>query len=164
MTNAINPSMAEKYPKYYKDVSGVETIDVYAVHDLFGIDDASGAIQHASKKLLLSGVRTGGKSKIDDVREARDTLNRWLEMNGQLCADDVVDARSDFLDAIPPHTINAADQGWIEWRGGDCPVNSNTWVEVDYGAGPCRGVAKNFWWGWTINGKAGDITRYRVVK
>lgn len=74
-------SMAEKYPAYFKDVSHLKEIDVYAVHQAFDIDDPSGAIQHASKKLLLSGSRTGGKSKFDDIREARDSLNRWLELN-----------------------------------------------------------------------------------
>lgn len=73
--------MAQKYPKYYKSVDGLKEIDVYAVHQLFDIQDPSGAIQHASKKLLLSGVRTGGKTKFDDIREARDTLNRWLEIH-----------------------------------------------------------------------------------
>lgn len=72
---------AIKYPKYYKDVTHLREVDVYMVHHLFAVDDPSGAIQHASKKLLLSGVRTGGKSKYDDIREARDTLNRWLEIN-----------------------------------------------------------------------------------
>lgn len=74
-------SMSSLYPKYYKDVSQLNEVDVYQVHKLFNIQDPSGAIQHASKKLLLSGVRTGGKSQFDDIREARDTLNRWLEMN-----------------------------------------------------------------------------------
>ena len=74
-------SMALKYPKYYKSVEEFREIDVYAVHKIFNIQDPSGAIQHASKKLLLSGVRTGGKSFYDDVKEARDTLNRWLELN-----------------------------------------------------------------------------------
>jgi hypothetical protein len=69
-----------KYPQYYKDVSGFDVIDVYAVHGLFGVGDATGAIQHASKKLLLSGVRTGGKSMYQDIKEARDTLNRWLDL------------------------------------------------------------------------------------
>lgn len=73
--------MSQKYPKYYKSVEGIDEIDVYAVHQLFDIQDPSGAIQHASKKLLLSGVRTGGKSVFDDIREARDTLTRWLEIN-----------------------------------------------------------------------------------
>lgn len=77
------PANAEKYPAYFKEVKFLTHIDVYAVHNLFGINDPSGAIQHASKKLLLSGVRTGGKSAIDDVREARDTLNRYLEMHGE---------------------------------------------------------------------------------
>lgn len=184
MTNSINPShyksdtIADKYPKYYKDVSGVDAIDVYSVHALFGIDDPSGAIQHASKKLLLSGVRTGGKSKADDIREARDTLTRWLEIQERL----VKDLRDEkygvakygfiernlteppFPDSIPPHTINAADQGWIEWKGGFCPVMGSDWVEVDYGDGPEKGPAGSFDWQWYSNGGAGDITRYRVVK
>lgn len=75
------PHMYDLYPKYYKDVSMLQEVDVYMIHTLFNIQDPSGAIQHASKKLLLSGVRTGGKSFYDDVREARDTLNRWLEIN-----------------------------------------------------------------------------------
>lgn len=72
--------ISDLYPKYYKDVSQLTEVDVYLVHQLFDIQDPSGCIQHASKKLLLSGVRTGGKSHLDDIREARDTLNRWLEI------------------------------------------------------------------------------------
>ena len=75
------PSMSELYPKYYKDFSDVDEADVYLVHDRFNIQDPSGCLHHASKKLLLSGVRTGGKSKYKDVKEARDTLNRWLAIN-----------------------------------------------------------------------------------
>lgn len=73
--------LSELYPKYFKPVTELDEVDVYQVHELFQVTDFSGAIHHASKKLLLSGVRTGGKSKYDDVREARDTLNRWLEIN-----------------------------------------------------------------------------------
>ena len=74
-------SMSEKYPKYYKAVGEQTEIDVYSVHKMFEINDPSGAIQHASKKLLLSGARTGGKSNYQDVKEARDTLTRWLQLN-----------------------------------------------------------------------------------
>ena len=75
--------MKNKYPKYYKDVSELTEVDVYQTHQLFQIDDPSGCIHHASKKLLLSGVRTGGKSKVDDIKEARDTLTRWLQINDE---------------------------------------------------------------------------------
>lgn len=70
-----------------KSVEHLMEVDVYAVHHLFGINDPFGAIQHASKKLLLSGVRTGGKSVYDDIREARDTLTRWLELQASLSWD-----------------------------------------------------------------------------
>lgn len=78
---AQEPTMAQKYPKYYKPVGELTEIDVYAVHKLFDVQDPSGALQHASKKLLLSGVRTGGKSPYKDIQEARDTLTRWLQLN-----------------------------------------------------------------------------------
>lgn len=74
-------SLTERYPAYYKDIGDLTEIDVYAVHNLFQIGDTSGCIHHASKKLLLSGVRTGGKSTYKDVKEARDTLTRWLQLN-----------------------------------------------------------------------------------
>ena len=78
---ALNRTMSQKYPQYFKRVDDLFEVDVYAVHRLFNIQDPSGAVQHASKKLLLSGVRTGGKSQFKDIQEARDTLNRWLELN-----------------------------------------------------------------------------------
>lgn len=75
-------SLADLYPKYHKHIpKGWTTIDVYAVCQLFPVDDPSGCINHARKKLLVPGVRTGGKSMYKDVMEARDTLNRWLELN-----------------------------------------------------------------------------------
>ncbi len=73
--------MRAQYPQYHKDVRHLDYIDVYLVHSLFEIDDPSGCLQHADKKILLSGVRTGGKPKRKDIEEARDTLTRWLEIH-----------------------------------------------------------------------------------
>ncbi len=84
-TMSINPIMSELYPKYYKKVGNLKEVDTYAVHYLFNLNDPSGALQHASKKILLSGVRTGGKTQYTDIKEARDTLNRWLELS-ETCA------------------------------------------------------------------------------
>ena len=70
---------------------------------------------HASKKLLLSGVRTGGKSLEQDVKEARDSLNRWLEM----LAEDL--GNSQEKDGWTPGAIEAAafrkscDSAEVEW-------------------------------------------------
>lgn len=73
--------MSYRYPKYYKPVpAGVTEIDTYMLCEMFQVQDHSGAIHHAIKKLLLPGVRTGGKTRLDDVKEARDTLTRWIEV------------------------------------------------------------------------------------
>lgn len=66
-----------KYPHYFKSVSHLETVDVYRVLSLFKVNDS--CIQHAIKKLLCAGDR-GDKSMIKDITEARDSLNRHLEM------------------------------------------------------------------------------------
>ena len=81
-TNKQPTRMAEKYPQYYKDVRDLTEMDVYATHHVFGLIDTSGCLHHASKKILLSGVRTGGKDKFKDIMEARDTLTRWLQIHG----------------------------------------------------------------------------------
>lgn len=66
-----------KYPHYFKSVSHLEAIDVYRVLSLFQVNEP--CIQHAIKKLLCAGDR-GNKSMITDITEARDSLNRHLEM------------------------------------------------------------------------------------
>jgi hypothetical protein len=80
-TSSIHANDTEhKYREYFKDVSGLDSIDTYELNRLFPVVDDTGAILHARKKLLLAGSRTGGKSMRKDIKEARDTLTRWLEM------------------------------------------------------------------------------------
>ncbi len=55
----------------------LKNVDVYRVLTLFKVNDP--CLQHAIKKLLCAGDR-GDKSMIKDITEARDTLNRHLEM------------------------------------------------------------------------------------
>lgn len=76
-------SLAQKYPKYYKALpAGVtpEEVDVYVINMMFPLDDPTGCLEHARKKLLVPGVRSGGKSMLKDVTEARDTLNRYIAL------------------------------------------------------------------------------------
>ncbi len=72
---------SRKHSHYFKDVTNLTEIDVYVVCALFGVSDMSGATHHAVKKLLLSGKR-GVKSPLKDIKEARDTLNRLIEIEG----------------------------------------------------------------------------------
>ena len=66
------------YPHYFKDVSGVDAIDLYHVARLYEINDP--ALFHAFKKIACAGKR-GAKDRTQDVQEAIDALKRWKELN-----------------------------------------------------------------------------------
>lgn len=66
------------YPHYFKDVSGVDAIDLYHVAKLYEINDP--ALFHAFKKIACAGKR-GSKGQAQDVKEAIDALKRWQELN-----------------------------------------------------------------------------------
>ena len=72
-------SQKPKHSHYHKDVSQYDTIDVYAVCKIFDVQDTSGCLQHAIKKLLVTGQR-GHKDRQTDIQNAIDTLNRLLEL------------------------------------------------------------------------------------
>lgn len=65
--------------KYKKPVGKRKYIDVYDVCDIWQVDDPSGAIQHAIKKLLCNGER-GYKPAIQDYREAIGSIQRKIEL------------------------------------------------------------------------------------
>lgn len=73
--------LSSQNPSQYKDLGDLTEIDIFAVHHLFQINDPSGCIHYASRKLLLSGEHTAGQVSFDDIKEARDTLTRWLHLN-----------------------------------------------------------------------------------
>jgi hypothetical protein len=61
--------------------SDADPFDVFYVHQRFAINDPSGCIHHASRTLLLSGSASTGAPDYQDIEEARDSLNRWLQLN-----------------------------------------------------------------------------------
>jgi len=68
----------QKHSHYFKDVSNLNSIDVYRVIELFNVQ--AGPIDHAVKKLLVPGGRGAGKDIAKDVQEAIDSLIRWQQM------------------------------------------------------------------------------------
>lgn len=70
---------ARTYPHYFKQVPESMTfMDIYDVLHLWGV--TSPPLQHAIKKLLCAGGR-GAKDANKDLKEARDSIYRALEMN-----------------------------------------------------------------------------------
>jgi hypothetical protein len=98
----------KEYNHYYKKVpEGVEYIDVYRVLEMFDVSNPS--IQHAIKKLLVAGGR-GHKDIHKDIKEAIDSLNRWLEMREE---DDVKTPEMLLIEKSSKDTINVGAVGSI---------------------------------------------------
>lgn len=71
-----------KHNHYFKDVSFLNEMDIYALCKAFGVKDSSGAKHHAIKKILCSGAR-GAKDEMQDIQEAIDTLTRLVELESE---------------------------------------------------------------------------------
>lgn len=82
---SVDPGLelAKRFPKYWKPLPAHwQAIDTYRINELFPVTgDHSGRILHSRKKLLVPGVRTGGKSLNTDISEAHATLGAWLDDN-----------------------------------------------------------------------------------
>ena len=63
---------------YFKDVSNIAEIDVYAVLKLFDVTDP--CLQHIVKKALCAGKR-GHKDMMEDLQNIVDTAIRAVELN-----------------------------------------------------------------------------------
>lgn len=81
-SNTKSEDVERKHSHYFKDVRHLDYIDIYEINKLFPIDDDTDCILHARKKLLVCGGRGGSKDMITDITDARDTLNRYLQIEG----------------------------------------------------------------------------------
>lgn len=67
--------------KYRREIKPGVVVDVYDVLTAFGV--ACPGRQQAIKKLLFTGMR-GHKNAVTDLKEARDAIDRAIELAGQI--------------------------------------------------------------------------------
>ena len=79
LDKSVFEKQTKKHNHYFADVSDLDYIDLYEVCERFGINDASGCTQHATKKIIFAGKR-GAKDQIQDINEAITTLERLKEI------------------------------------------------------------------------------------
>lgn len=132
-----------KHSHYFKDVSALTHVDVYRVLALFGVTDP--CVQHAIKKLLVSGER-GAKDADQDIREAMDSLERYVAMREE-------------------EKVKATEPEWIVWAGGECPVPDARIVELKLRDGAIYTATEPRYCDWSIElaEEEDDIIAYRVL-
>jgi len=134
-----------KHKHYHKDVSDRQTIDIYGVCEVFEVDDVSGRLHHAIKKILMAGKR-GSKGYRQDIQEAVDTLNEKLR-------------------ALDSGKKN--DAAWTSHDGSECPVNDGAEIDILYRDGSemigTKCEPDGEFWRWDKESKGDtDIMGYRV--
>lgn len=70
------PANYALYPHYFREVPNATHVDVNWVLEAWNVGHTVG---HAVKKLLCCGQR-GFKDKLRDLKEARDSINRAIEL------------------------------------------------------------------------------------
>lgn len=60
--------------------------------------------------------------------------------------------------------LAAKNDGWIEWGGGECPVNPSEMVDVIFGRGGRMSTNIADCWRWNHSGTDSDIIAYRLHK
>jgi hypothetical protein len=81
-TPTINDHEGKKYLREIRSTLNFDykiSVDVYQVCDAFGVDDHSGAIHHAIKKLLCCGTRGKG-DRLADLKGAMAAISRAVEL------------------------------------------------------------------------------------
>jgi hypothetical protein len=91
------------------------------------------------------------------------SIDNQIEQLKAMRAQVLVEREAKFDAAQIPLPI--ADEGWIEWRGGDRPVAGGARVDVRFSDGQeCMGVyADNWCWEWVGLSKHCHIVAYRVA-
>lgn len=84
-------SQDKAHGHYYKDISKFDELDVYLLCKIYNIQDETGCIHHALKKLLVLGGR-GHKDRKTDLQNAIDTLVRLQQIDAMF---DEVDAKTE---------------------------------------------------------------------
>jgi hypothetical protein len=65
----------------------------------------------------------------------------------------------------PLPEIENADDGWIEWTGGECPLPDGTPNQVKFRDGDISGIDSSpETWQWHHTGSQADIIAYKIVK
>lgn len=170
-TTPIVPVAAEprRHSHYFRSVAGLQEIDVYRVLELFGVTDQ--ALGHAIKKLVVPGMRGGGKPVRKDIEEAVDTLRRRLEMMDEddrretgfqrprlVFADD---GGVSFKWPAPPQP----PEGFTAWDGSseDGPsLPTGGLVDLVFRDGDAHNYCNPACYTWRHRTRSDDIVAYRV--
>ncbi|POO54367.1 hypothetical protein CPJ18_02395 [Agrobacterium rosae] len=143
-----------------------------SMRNLTVANDATMKNVFPSVEVLGRHRTTGEYGETDDVLELIDTITGKVVL--EVGTDNSDDYYPSFVASFHPENMSTnadieaaekkAAEGWIEWKGGDCPVSGETLVVIQAEFGPDQEPARADDWAWDSDRpKRDQITAYRVV-
>lgn len=133
----------------------------------------------ATMKNVFPAIEVVGKHRtIDEYGNEHDVLELVDGITDRVVLEVGTDSTDDYYPSFvasfhPENMATNADieaaekkaaEGWIEWKGGDCPVPGETLVVIQAEFGPDQEPARADIWAWDSDRpKRDQITAYRVV-
>lgn len=136
-----------------------------------GLNDAMLAQDIAAVKPKQQSLGSMLKQRDNTIRQLKCRV-ALLRGENEALEQEVMNLRKEFhcLPESPEQAgcrkedTQVADDGWIEWGGGVCPVDGETMVVVKFSDGRVYSGFCAQVWDWSPDGVARDIIAYRVVK
>ena len=144
------------------------------IHAILGICGESGELLDAVKKHVIYGKPLDRENLIEELGDIEFYMQHLRAISG-VTRDETLAANMaklakrypdyEYTDAKAKERADKSDDGWIEWRGGECPVNGGRRVCVKLrNEGVCENIeAQAWWWGRTKGENEGDIIAYKLA-
>lgn len=134
-------------------------------------DPCATAYDLASERNTLDGLWAETKDRLDaalaQVARLREALQAFVDdadgaalVRGR----DIEKARAALAETADTPAAPPADDGWIKWEGGECPVGTKDLVQVQFRIGDENRTRIAYRLDWEHEGTAADIVAYRIVE
>jgi hypothetical protein len=139
-------------------------IDAFHYHE---IADRCGVIQYTIEDHIFNhpAMIVEQRIKVENAQSLIGEVYQWAAQQADALLAACETTTNDLL--ISEQISSSAGEtqpdaeGWIEWKGGECPVPFGASIEVAFSGGvKTKGRAFN----WTHDGGSFDIIAYRIVK
>lgn len=113
---------------------------------------ASNNIGYLEGNVIKYVSRWKDKNGVQDLEKARHYLDKLIELQSEAQPDITIQS-----------VIDQHNDGWIEWRGGECPLPAGTIHEVKFRSGEVVQCDNPTTWAWGAGNNGCHISAYRVV-
>lgn len=147
-------------------IFGFDEVPVQKYKELLAERDSLVSTERRLRRMLCLRCH-GTAAHLDDEEAAfgGDKFQRLTDYLRELL-DSIQQAWVDAVMKEAASTLGDLD-GWTPWAGGECPVDSKSWVEVKLRSGSAwidKEAQMGADWLWDHDGGPDDIIAYRVVK